>query len=462
MIRMIIHQIWNQRRQNLWIWLELAVLSAFLWIVLDPLFTMVCLKHVPKGFDSERIYFVQPTCSSELFGGGKPLENPNFVPAMDNLLTQLQNHPRVEAVCLGCQYQVPGGGGWNGGTYYRNPAHARLDEGKEWKDQDNYVHVQWFNIPYVTGLEKWTDMLYVLGIRDAVSGEYLHVRPDAWAQRLIYISAGMATKLYGTPNVKDSTVFTNWDDDPSLGPSPVEHGRLRKIDAVYADVKSRDYETPYASLFFLQNSDDNYVNRFGVYVRLKEGADGDAFMDEVRGGVLKDCCTDPFIDFSVTSLNDLIQRATETGGANDTVRLQAAPGFFGLLCVFLGVSGLFWVRCGERRQDIGVMRSLGASRRAVNRQMLLEGTVLLTAAFLVAMLFVWWYVHKNGYDMGLTEQAVNWNGPDMTYWFNRPVPHILSVTALTYVLMLVITLLGTWVPVQRATRISPCDALRDE
>ena len=108
------------------------------------------------------------------------------------------------------------------------------------------------------------------------------------------------------------------------------------------------------------------------------------------------------------------------------------------------------------------MRSLGASRKAVNRQMLLEGTVLLTAAFLTAMLFVAWYVYKNGYDMGYTSSDAGWNDTFMSYWFNRPAPHILAVTLLTYALMLLITLLGTWVPVHRATRILPGDALRDE
>ena len=37
MIRLIFHQIWNQRRQNLWIWLELMVLSVFIWMVMGPL-----------------------------------------------------------------------------------------------------------------------------------------------------------------------------------------------------------------------------------------------------------------------------------------------------------------------------------------------------------------------------------------------------------------------------------------
>ena len=204
-------------------------------------------------------------------------------------------------------------------------------------------------------------------------------------------------------------------------------------------------------------------------VRVKEGVDGDRFMKDIQQDVLRHCCVGPVKRFTVTPLKHQMNISSTLAGANNIVRLQSALGFFGLLCVFLGVSGLFWVRCGERKQDIGVMRSLGASRKAVNRQMLLEGTVLLTAAFLTAMLFVAWYVYKNGYDMGYTssdagwnEQAVRWKEPDMSYWFNRPAPHILAVTLLTYALMLLITLLGTWVPVHRATRILPGDALRDE
>lgn len=458
MLRLILHQIWNQRRQNLWIWLELAALSAFLWIVLDPLFTMVCTQRIPFGFERDKIYLIAPVCTARPLAG----EDPDFVSRTDNLLTQLQSHPLVEAVCLNKVDEIPGGTSSSGGRYYPNQATAKKDEGKDWYKMDNYIHAQWFGIYYIEGLETWTDMLYVLGVRDAVSGEYLHVRPDALAQRLTYVSAGMARRLHGTVNAKDSTVFTNGDDDPALGPSEVEHGSLRKIDAVFADIKHFDYQTPYPAIFRLQRDWGLRIDRFGVMVRVKEGVDGDRFMKDIQQDVLRHCCVGPVKRFTVTPLKHEMDIASTLAGANNVVRLQAALGFFGLLCVFLRVSGLFWVRCGERRQDIGVMRSLGATRRMVNRQMLLEGTLLLTAAFLSAMLFVAWHVHANGYDVGLTEEAVHWNGADMSYWFNRPVPHVLVVTLLTYALMLLITLLATWVPVHRATRVLPGDALRDE
>ena len=41
-----------------------------------------------------------------------------------------------------------------------------------------------------------------------------------------------------------------------------------------------------------------------------------------------------------------------------------------LLCIFLGMLGTFWVRCDDRRQDIGVMRGLGASKTTIVRQFL--------------------------------------------------------------------------------------------
>ncbi len=462
MIRIIFNQIWNQRRQNLWIWLELAVLSAFLWIVIDPLFTMLCLKQTPCGFDRDRIYLIRPVYDDF----GKAYQNvstdPTFAPRMDNMLTMLEAHPMVEAVCLGSTRLIPGGLTWNGSIYYPNLAEAKKDLGKPWEEQDHYTHAQWFIIPHITGLEKWIDVTYTLGLRDAFSGEYVHVRPDALMQRLTYISAGMANRLYGTPNVKDSTVFNNNTEDPSLGTPEVEHGRLRKIDAVFANVKGRDFETPYPNLFEVNRCDNTPIYSYGALVRLKEGTDGEVFMENVQHDVLKHCSADNIARFEVVWLARQMDQAAEKAGANNVVRLQGALGFFGLLCVFLGVSGLFWVRCGERRQDIGVMRSLGATRRMVNRQMLAEGVILLSLAFLAAMLFVAWYVHKYGYNAGLSEQAVNWNGPDMSYWFNRPVPHVLSVTLITYALMLFITLIATWIPVHRAIRILPGDALRDE
>ena len=52
--------------------------------------------------------------------------------------------------------------------------------------------------------------------------------------------------------------------------------------------------------------------------------------------------------------------------------------------------------------------------------------------------------------------------PDPAYWQNRALPHFMVVTLITYVLLLLTALVGTYIPVRRAARTLPADALRDE
>ena len=42
------------------------------------------------------------------------------------------------------------------------------------------------------------------------------------------------------------------------------------------------------------------------------------------------------------------------------------------------------------------------------------------------------------------------------------MPHVSVVTLISFVLMLLVILLATWIPVYRASRTLPSDALRDE
>ena len=56
MITKILHQIWNERKQNAWLFLELIVASLFLWLAIDPLFTVVCRNNIPKGYEAKRLY----------------------------------------------------------------------------------------------------------------------------------------------------------------------------------------------------------------------------------------------------------------------------------------------------------------------------------------------------------------------------------------------------------------------
>ena len=59
MFQNILHQLWNQRRQNGWIFVELVVVSFFLWTVIDPIYVLTSnLAMDSAGADRSDFLFV--------------------------------------------------------------------------------------------------------------------------------------------------------------------------------------------------------------------------------------------------------------------------------------------------------------------------------------------------------------------------------------------------------------------
>jgi ABC-type antimicrobial peptide transport system permease subunit len=117
----------------------------------------------------------------------------------------------------------------------------------------------------------------------------------------------------------------------------------------------------------------------------------------------------------------------------------------------------------NRRSDIGIMRSMGASRSRVVRQYITEAVILLTVAFIVALPLILHIVLVDGFaEPAVCTLNKNAFPPNPEYGVNNTYIHFAWVTAITFIAMLAITVIGTFIPVYRATRILPADALRDE
>ena len=85
----------------------------------------------------------------------------------------------------------------------------------------------------------------------------------------------------------------------------------------------------------------------------------------------------------------------------------------------------------------------------------MEAWLLVTMAFIVSLPLT---IHRV-YAVGFANPTENGNP---AYWQNQPYTHFLIVSILTYVILLIIALLGTYAPVTRAAKILPAEALRDE
>lgn len=105
------------------------------------------------------------------------------------------------------------------------------------------------------------------------------------------------------------------------------------------------------------------------------------------------------------------------------------------------------------------MASMGAGRKTICRQFLVEAWMLVTVAFAVMLPLLLHHAWVNGvYVMEMKDYFV----PNPDYWQNRFGMHFLLVTVLSYSLLLVVALIGTYIPAYRAARTLPAEALRDE
>lgn len=58
MIQHLLQLIWNQRKQNAWLWAELLLVSVFLWFLVDYLYVMGRTYTAPLGFDIRHTYSI--------------------------------------------------------------------------------------------------------------------------------------------------------------------------------------------------------------------------------------------------------------------------------------------------------------------------------------------------------------------------------------------------------------------
>ena len=66
MWRQIFHQLWNQRRANAWLWVELTLVTVILWYGIDLVYNYEGAALQPKGYDTD--------CVFDLMVGTKPME----------------------------------------------------------------------------------------------------------------------------------------------------------------------------------------------------------------------------------------------------------------------------------------------------------------------------------------------------------------------------------------------------
>lgn len=333
MIKIIRHQLWNQRRQNGWIFVELVIVSFFLWTVIDPIYVLTSNLALDPGYDEERAYALYMDYYDELHGKFDKAQDSVAI-RQENLyrITRLvKNCPEVESFALVTNASFPNCNSWNGGQYFNDTLK---------------VHSQYYQFVQAEG----GDVFRTFGMKDAKNGQIMSLPEDCAAREGVFVSERMAKELFGTADAVGKRV--------RYGDST-----FHEVMGVLQDYKHRINEQPGNLLIQVNGKipNHNWIQRmYMVTFRLKQNVDVAVFEKRFKAEVVPQLNVGNFYFTKLGRFADIRRQYENESGVTNTLRLQYSLAGFALLCVFLGMVGTFWIRCNARRQDIGADAKYGS------------------------------------------------------------------------------------------------------
>lgn len=399
----------NEWRGNLWMVVQLLMVSVILWYLFISVFALVNMRLRYTGYDVSDIYVGQIKSvdeSSPLYQPYDSVHSPYT--DFEMLMSQVRANPHVEIAAAGN----------NVATYLLN------NIGRSWMCDSVYYSG---NTRYVT-----PDVirLYRLESLDGKSTEQL---AEVIARGELIISQ----PDFDVNGYNDPAPFIGKDVCAARDSSVVRH-----VGALAYGMRRFDYEPQWGVVY--HPLPENYVPS-QMLIRIRPGHDREfresfTYVDQRAGNVYISGLK------SISSMRDVAQLSD-----NMRIRNCIIGSVFLLIVIFLGFLGTFWFRTQQRTEEIAVRIVNGATRRDIFRRFIGEGMILLSIATLIALPVEILIVH---YDL-VSAFIITYN-----YVTFRSIEIYQSFAAVLAILALLIVA-GIWFPARKAMNIDPAYALKD-
>lgn len=429
-MKSLLTQILNEWRSNLFLLVELLLVFAVLWYIVDWVGVTTRVYRAPMGFDTEHCYNLSLntlTPQSALYDSRLTVEDD--IDALLEIVERLRHRPGVESVTVS-QNCFPYNEGSNSARFYVQDS-VGITAWQIWSDPEYY---RVFRFSAATEVDDGTPAYapLVAGITDhtiVVSSNVTDAYPE--------LSMTDARSLIGL-----EVPFYFPDADY----------RIRVV-AIGRPVRSNHFTTTGqwgGAYIGTPLSRDALINELGspryvhISLRLHPEADHD-FPEALMQDVDRLYRVGNVYLLDVQSF-DHLRYINEFEDVNE-VRTNLCILAFLLLNIFLGVIGTFWFRTQHRRREMALRMAMGSPRRTIFLRLMSEGLLLLTLAAIPAALIA--------FNIGIAELV---DVSKMTFTGGRFVLAVL----LTWLLMALMIIIGIWYPARKAMQLQPAEALHDE
>lgn len=413
----VLKQIWNERRPNGWLWAELLIVFVVLWYVVDWTYTKARCYYEPVGFDITDTYYVEL--------GLRNSHNGSFIPEgklttsgedVLELANRLRRLPEVEAVSVSCC--------------------ARPYQRSSW------------------GMELKIDTLSQNSLLRRVTPDFFRVfryqSVDGRGEQPLVQAIANGNMVIGE-NFWPSDYA---GDRTLLGKEAVllpDHGTC-KIGAVSAKVRFNDFwsifDNRYCAIPYSEKEiakvDVDFRSFLELCLRVKPGTPKD-FSEFLMKQSERNLNVGNLFVMKVHDYENI--RADVNRENYKEVQMRLWMMAFLLLNILLGIVGTFWFRTQHRRAELALRIVVGSTRSRLWWWLNKEGWILLSLAALAALPVCFHIIYFD-----LTAGS----------WMEGGVFRFLVTFGITYLLMLLMIIIGIWFPARQAIHIQPAEALRQE
>ena len=345
MTRHLLKLVWNRKRSNALMILEVCVSFLVVFAVVTAGLFLLDNYRIPLGFEWRNVWDVRIGLGrNEMSNGAAAAQQAIY----ERVMREVRSLAPVEAV--GGSWVVPFDQGGMSSTYDFNGRGVDMDA----------------NVATV-GFDKAMELRLVAGrwFEDGDGGQ-------AWEP--IVINRNLARQVYGTA---DPIGKTFGDPQPKARPF--------RIVGVVSDFRKGGELMPGGNFLFRFAPKDRPTDwgpLRNLMVRVRPGTPAGFEEDLVK----RLQAVAPDWSFEVRPLAQV--RATAFRFFLTPMIVAGTVAFFLLLMVGLGLIGVLWQNLLQRTREIGLRRAAGASRASVHRQMLLEQIVLTSLGVLIGTLLV--------------------------------------------------------------------------